>query len=35
VHTLLVSDAWDTRNVGGEEVDVEWLLKPAAAAELT
>jgi hypothetical protein len=34
VHTLLVSDAWDTRNVGGEEVDVEWLLKPAAAAEL-
>jgi hypothetical protein len=35
VHTLLVSDAWDTRNVGGEEVDVEWLLKPAAAAEET
>jgi len=35
VHTLLVSDPWDTRNVGGEEVDVEWLLKPAAAAELT
>jgi hypothetical protein len=35
VHTLLVSDAWDTRNVGGEEVDVEWLLKSAPAAELT
>jgi hypothetical protein len=34
VHTLLVSDAWDTRNVGGEEVDVEWLLKPAATTEL-
>jgi hypothetical protein len=33
VHTLLVSDAWDTRNVGGEEVDVEWLLKPAAVSE--
>jgi hypothetical protein len=31
VHTLLVSDAWDTRNVGGEEVDVEWLLKPASS----
>jgi hypothetical protein len=29
-----VSDAWDTRNVGGEEVDVEWLLKPAATTEL-
>jgi hypothetical protein len=35
VHTLLISDAWDTRNVGGEEVDVEWLLKPATAAGLT
>jgi len=31
VHTLLVSEAWDTSSVGGEEVDVEWLLKPAAA----
>jgi len=32
VHTLLVSEPWDTVNVGGEEVDVEWLLdepKPA------
>jgi hypothetical protein len=26
VHTLLVSEAWDTGTVGGEEVDVEWLL---------
>ncbi len=26
VHTLLVSQPWDTANVGGEEVDVEWLL---------
>jgi FHA domain len=33
LHTLLVSEAWDTGNVGGEEVDVEWLLE-AAAAEL-
>jgi len=32
VHTLLVSEAWDTGNVGGEEVDVEWLLEAAAAA---
>jgi hypothetical protein len=29
LHTLLVSDAWDTGNVGGEEVDVEWLLEAA------
>ena len=36
LHTLLVSEAWDTGNVGGEEVDVEWLLEAsAAAAELT
>ena len=26
VHTLLVSQPWDTANVGGEEVDVDWLL---------
>ncbi|HEV2259652.1 MAG TPA: FHA domain-containing protein [Streptosporangiaceae bacterium] len=26
LHTLLVSEAWDTGSVGGEEVDVEWLL---------
>jgi hypothetical protein len=26
LHTLLVSDSWDTVNVGGEEVDVDWLL---------
>ncbi|HEX9035191.1 MAG TPA: hypothetical protein VF834_25395, partial [Streptosporangiaceae bacterium] len=25
VHTLVVSEPWDTANVGGEEVDVEWL----------
>lgn len=25
LHTLAVSGAWDTINVGGEEVDVEWL----------
>ncbi len=34
LHTLLVSEPWDTGNVGGEEVDVEWLLKTTAAAEL-
>jgi pSer/pThr/pTyr-binding forkhead associated (FHA) protein len=34
VHTLLVSEPWDTGNVGGEEVDVEWLLEAAGAAEL-
>lgn len=36
VHTLLVSDSWDTVNVGGEEVDVDWLLdapRPARTAE--
>lgn len=35
LHTLRVSDAWDTAGVGGEEVDVEWLLaepEPAAVA---
>jgi hypothetical protein len=25
LHTLLVSEPWDSANVGGEEVDVEWL----------
>jgi hypothetical protein len=35
LHTLLVSEAWDTGNVAGEEVDVEWLLEAAeAGAEL-
>ena len=32
LHTLLVSEPWDTGNVGGEEVDVEWLLEASAAA---
>jgi len=32
LHTLLVSEPWDTGNVGGEEVDVDWLLKETAAA---
>jgi len=26
IHTLLVSDPWDSGSVGGEEVDVDWLL---------
>lgn len=34
VHTLVVSEPWDTDRVGGEEVDVEWLLQTAATAEL-
>jgi len=34
LHTLLVSEPWDTGSVGGEEVDVEWLLKAAAAVDL-
>ena len=34
LHTLVVSEPWDTGSVGGEEVDVEWLLKATAAAEL-
>jgi hypothetical protein len=29
IHTLLVSDQWDAGNVGGEEVDVDWLLEGA------
>ena len=28
LHTLVWSQAWDTANVGGEEVDVDWLLGP-------
>ncbi len=27
LHTLVVSEPWDTANVGGEEVDVDWLLE--------
>ncbi|MGO9958453.1 MAG: FHA domain-containing protein [Solirubrobacteraceae bacterium] len=34
LHTLVVSEPWDTGSVGGEEVDVEWLLTVAPAAEL-
>jgi FHA domain len=35
VHTLLMSEPWDTSNVGGEEVDVEWLLDAPVAPALT
>jgi hypothetical protein len=34
LHTLVVSEPWDTGSVGGEEVDVEWLLKSASATAL-
>jgi hypothetical protein len=27
LHTLLVSGPWDTANVGGKEVDIDWLLE--------
>ena len=27
IHTLLISGQWDTANVGGEEVDIDWLLE--------
>jgi hypothetical protein len=27
LHTLLVSEPWDSATVGGEEVDVDWLLE--------
>jgi hypothetical protein len=33
IHTLLVSDSWDSTSVGGEEVDLDLLLPPAPAAE--
>jgi hypothetical protein len=29
VHTLLISDQWDSGGVGGEEVDIDWLLSVA------
>jgi len=31
IHTLVVSEPWDTANVGGEEVDVDWLLNAPLA----
>ena len=26
LHTFVISEQWDSGNVGGEEVDVDWLL---------
>ena len=35
LHTLVVSEPWDSGSVGGDEVDVDWLLPaPEAAASL-
>jgi hypothetical protein len=34
LHTLVAGDAWDSASVGGEEVDVDWLLAPAEAARV-
>lgn len=33
-HTLLVSGQWDSASVGGEEVDIEWLLEGPQATGL-
>ena len=33
IHTLLVSDPWDSASVGGEEVDLDLLLPPAPVVE--
>jgi hypothetical protein len=33
IHTLVVSEPWDTANVGGEEVDVDWLLDAPPLAD--
>ena len=32
LHTLVVSGPWDTANVGGEEVDIDWLLEGPPAS---
>jgi hypothetical protein len=34
LHTLVVSGPWDAANVGGEEVDIDWLLEGPAAPGL-
>jgi FHA domain len=34
LHTLLVSEPWDTASVGGEEVDIDWLLEGPQAEQL-
>jgi hypothetical protein len=31
LHTLLVSEPWDSASVGGEEVDIDWLLEGSKA----
>ena len=33
LHTLVVSGPWDSTNVGGEEVDIDWLLEGSQAGE--
>ena len=33
LHTLLVSGPWDTASVGGEEVDIDWLLEGPQAGQ--
>jgi hypothetical protein len=33
LHTVLVSGPWDTASVGGEEVDIDWLLEGPQVAQ--
>jgi hypothetical protein len=33
LHTLLASGPWDTASVGGEEVDIDWLLESQPAGQ--
>ena len=33
IHTLLISGPWDSVSVGGEEVDIDWLLEGPQAGQ--
>ena len=33
IHTLLISGPWDSVSVGGEEVDIDWLLEGPKAGQ--
>jgi hypothetical protein len=35
LHTLLLSEPWDSVNVGGEEVDIDWLLEGPQSGQPT
>ena len=34
LHTLMVSGPWDSGGVGGEEVDIDWLLEPPPGSQV-